>query len=330
MSHILPTDPQAPDPAAIAQAAALLLNGGLVAFPTETVYGLGADATDERAVRSVYRAKGRPSSNPLIVHAARTEEARAIADHWPDAAARLADRFWPGPLTIVLPRRIGTVHPAVSAHGPTVALRVPSHPVALALIQASGRPIAAPSANRSGHTSPTRAEHVVMSLGDAVPLILDAGPLPGGIESTVIDLSGARPRLLRPGLLSIERIEQLIGATERPEIRAASSDDGLRSPGLLTKHYAPNTPLILSSNIEAALEKYRNKERIGVITLQPVSPQVHATVIALPKNPDSYARELYHALHELDRAGLDRIIAELPPETDAWLGIRDRLQRAAA
>lgn len=328
MPRILAVDPLVPSPIIIEEAAALIRAGKLVAFPTETVYGLGADATSDDAVRSIYTAKGRPSTNPLIVHVAEVEQARAIATEWPESAQILTEEFWPGPLTIILPRREGMTSSVVSAGASTVALRMPDHPVALALIAQAGVPIAAPSANKSGHTSPTRTEHVARSLGDAVPLILDAGPLSGGIESTVIDLSTNTPRLLRPGLLSITEIERLIGPVERVVISAGPSDELLTSPGQLTRHYAPYTRLMLSSNIDADLLAHAG-QKIGAIVMHPID-LADAVTHAMPTNPDGYARELYHALHELDQQGLDLIIAEVPPETDEWLGVRDRLKRAAA
>src|SRR5437763_8542920 len=232
------------DSAAIASAADVLRSGGLVAFPTETVYGLGANALDADAVGRIFAAKGRPAANPIIVHVADAAGVGAVVADWPDAAARLAERFWPGPLTLVLPKR-DAVPDVVTAGGPTVAVRVPAHPVAHALLRAAGVPVAAPSANRSSELSPTTAGHVLHGLGGRIDLILDAGPCPGGIESTVLDVTNDPPRLLRPGLVTPAQIEAVIGPIQRFGEPAGSV---LRSPGLLAKHYAPRAPLELAGD----------------------------------------------------------------------------------
>ncbi|HEX5520066.1 MAG TPA: L-threonylcarbamoyladenylate synthase, partial [Longimicrobiaceae bacterium] len=223
-------DPSAPAAAALARAAAVLRRGGLVAFPTETVYGLGANALDADAVRRIFAAKGRPSYNPLIAHVAGAAAARELVTAWPDAAEQLAAAFWPGPLTLVLPKR-AIVPDVVTAGLDTVAVRVPAHPVAHALLAAAGLPVAAPSANRFTQLSPTTAAHVERALGDRVDLILDGGPTTVGIESTVIDLSGERPVLLRPGSIALDALERIVGPLERP---AASAAEAPRpSPGML-------------------------------------------------------------------------------------------------
>src|SRR5262249_4015308 len=223
--------------------------GGLVAFPTETVYGLGASALDAVAVGRIFAAKGRPANNPVIVHVACAEEAQALAAVWPESAARLAARFWPGPLTLVLPR-CAIVPAVVTAGGPTVAIRVPAHPVALALLAEARIPIAAPSANRSTSLSPTRAEHVLRGLDGRIEMILDGGPTAGGLESTVLDVTTEPPRLLRPGLITPGQIEAEVGAVARPRLPRSVSERGApaskepaRSPGLSRRHYAPTTPL---------------------------------------------------------------------------------------
>jgi L-threonylcarbamoyladenylate synthase len=329
-TEVLPTDAAHPDAAAVARAAAVLRRGGLVAFPTETVYGLGASALDAAAVARVFAAKGRPSNNPLIVHLADPADAARVCATWPDAAARLAERFWPGPLTLVLPKR-PDLPDAVTAGGPTVAVRVPAHAVARALIAAAGVPVAAPSANRSGYLSPTRAEHVLAGLDGRIDLVLDAGPVPGGIESTVLDLTGDPPRLLRPGLVSPAEIEAVVGPIVRPATKEAPAAGVLPSPGMLSRHYAPRTPLELAADDGGArVEELRRAGlRVGWLTFG-AREVAGVTVVAMPDDPDGYAARLYAALHALDGEGLDRIIVARPPEGDEWLAVRDRLRRAAA
>ena len=248
---IIAVSPTSPEAATIARAAALLGQGRLVCFPTETVYGLGANALDPAAVNRIYEAKGRPAHNPLIVHVADAAAARRLVTAWPDAAERLAAKWWPGPLTLVLPKS-REVPSEVTAGLGTVAIRVPAHPVALALLKAAGMPIAAPSANRSGELSPTTAEHVQRSLGDLVPMILDAGPTTVGIESTVIDLSDRAPVLLRPGMVTREEIEALIGPVTLPS-PPIEAEAPRPSPGMLDRHYAPKGKLVLFSTVAEAL-----------------------------------------------------------------------------
>ncbi|HWG46512.1 MAG TPA: L-threonylcarbamoyladenylate synthase [Gemmataceae bacterium] len=332
---VLTIDPNEPSAEAIAEAARVLRAGGLVAFPTETVYGLGANALDVSAVLRIFGAKGRPANNPLIVHVADSAAARNLATDWPDSAARLAARFWPGPLTLVL-RRCDTVPDVVTASGPTVAVRVPAHPVAQALVRAAGVPIAAPSANRSTQLSPTRAEHVLHSLDGRIDLLLDGGPTTGGLESTVLDLTATPPRLLRPGLVGIAELESLLGPLTRamPVGQALQPDrpQPLPSPGLLPRHYAPHTPLecVETANTERILTLQREGQRIGWVTFD-VAGDTPSGVVrrVLPANSAGYAAHLYAVLHELDALGLDRIIVVLPPDTDDWLAVRDRLRRAA-
>jgi L-threonylcarbamoyladenylate synthase len=282
----------------IDQAAELLRHGRLVAFPTETVYGLGANALDPAAVKRIFEAKGRPLTSPLIVHVGSLEMARELALEWPDKAEALARRFWPGPLTLVLPKR-ACVPDVVTAGLPSVGLRMPAHPVALALLRATGLPLAAPSANRFTELSPTTAQHVHDGLGSAVDLVLDGGPCTVGIESTVLSLTGTTPRILRSGIISQPEIEVVIGAVE--------IGGGAESPGQHPKHYSPRTPVILGD------------------------PPSHGHGIRLELPPDvaSYAEQLYRTLHELDREHYDWIAIALPPDTPEWAGIRDRLQRAA-
>ena len=282
----------------IERAAALLRAGGLVAFPTETVYGLGANALNETAVRRIFEAKGRPNSSPLIVHVSTIEMARGLASEWNENAERLARRFWPGPLTIIVPKK-SHVPDLVTAGLPSVGLRIPAHPMARALIEAAQIPIAAPSANRFTELSPTTAEHVPEGLAD---MVLNGGPCTVGIESTVISLAGPTPRILRPGMITQTQIEQLIGPVEL--------GGGAESPGQNPRHYSPRTPIFL----DAPPEQGRGR---------------HLTLARMPRDASSYAERLYRVLHELDQQGYDWISIELPPDTPQWAGIRDRLMRAA-
>jgi L-threonylcarbamoyladenylate synthase len=309
------------DPAAIARAAALLRAGRLVAFPTETVYGLGANALDEAAVRAVFAVKGRPAPNPLIVHMADPAGVGAVAADWPATAARLADRFWPGPLTIVVPKR-AEVPDVVTAGGPTVAVRCPDHPVALALIREAGVPVAAPSANRSTELSPTRAEHVPPGLADAV---LDGGPCRAGIESTVVDVTGDRVRVLRPGPISVPVLEGVVG---RVEVGAAGGV--ARSPGQMAKHYSPRTPVVLAADANEADRLHGELLAAGLRVISVGWDLVYDYRFMPLDDPAEYAADLYATLHELDDGRFDRIVVEMPPDTPEWAAVRDRLTRAAS
>ncbi|MCW3054323.1 MAG: translation factor [Chthonomonadales bacterium] len=324
-------DPEHPEAEAIAQAAERLRQGDLVAFPTETVYGLGANALDAEAVARIFAAKGRPARNPLIVHVAEVSAVQEIVTAWPESAKRLAEAFWPGPLTLVLPR-----HPCipdiVTGGGPTVGVRIPAHPVAQALLRVAGIPVAAPSANRSLQLSPTRAEHVFQSLDGRIPLILDGGATSGGLESTVLDLSGEVPQLLRPGLLRPTDIEAIIGPIRRPEERPAPADDApLPAPGMLSRHYAPRAPLELTANGPARLRQLLAQGRhVGWLTFEPTPPNLPGLkALSLSRDPALYANRLYAALHELDAAGVDAILVDTPPAEEAWMAVRDRLERAS-
>ncbi len=326
---VIAVDARAPQPAAIARAAAVLRSGGLVAFPTETVYGLGALALDAAAVRRIFAAKGRPANNPLIVHIADITEVSHVAAVWPDAAERLARRFWPGPLTLVVPRT-AAVPDATTAGGPTVAVRVPAPPVALALLRATGAPIAAPSANRSSELSPTTAEHVLRGLDGRIELVLDGGPTTGGVESTVLDVTTSPPRLLRPGLIGPAELEAVVGPVVRPA--ALQADAALPSPGMLARHYAPRTPLECTTDGRGRVEELlAGGKRVGWLTffaaLEHGPPGL--VVRKMPADPAGYAALLYAALHALDEAGVDRIVVDRPPDGDEWLAVRDRLRRAA-
>jgi len=330
-TQVLEVDPQSPQAERIERAAAVLRQGGLVAFPTETVYGLGANALDRAAVAGIFLAKGRPANNPLIVHLADAGDVLSVAADWPGPARLLAERFWPGPLTLILPRR-DIVPDTVTAAGPTVAVRVPAHPVAQALIRASGRPLAAPSANRSGFLSPTRAEHVLRGLAGRIPLILDGGLTPGGIESTVLDLTCTPPRLLRPGLIARTDLEAVIGPVVLPALDT-SGNAALPSPGLLSRHYAPRTRLECARDgPERVRSLTQAGVRVGLLHIgEPLASLdgVDVPVLTLPADPAAYAAGLFSALHVLDDAGLERIIVTLPPDSADWLAVLDRLRRAA-
>ncbi len=322
------------DPTVVEFAARTLRSGGLVAFPTETVYGLGANGLDPAAVARIYEAKGRPARNPIILHVASIAEAIPLVANWPPTAQRLAERFWPGPLTIVL-ERSAKVPDIVTAGGPTVAIRCPNHPIALALIREAGVPLAAPSANRSGELSPTCAEHVLRGLDGRIDLILDGGPTAAGIESTVIDLTHTSPRLLRPGPLPPDEIERIIGPLIRkPDVMDVMKESALPSPGMLDRHYAPRTPLECFMDyphmIERSIEMCREGKRIAMILFGDQAESTDSIVrVVMPNDPEAYAARLYAVLHELDQKGLDQILAQLPPETDEWLAVRDRLKRAS-
>jgi L-threonylcarbamoyladenylate synthase len=302
---------------AIAQGAALLRAGRLVAFPTETVYGLGGAATDDTAVARIFEAKGRPSFNPLIVHLPDLAAAERCAVF--DARARaLAAKFWPGPLTLVLPRRDEAgLSRLVSAGLPSVALRVPAHPVAQALLRAAGVPVAAPSANRSGGISPTRAEHVAASLGNRVDLVVDGGPCTVGLESTVVDLTGPRAVLLRPGSVTPAELEDALG---EPVLSGSDDPAAPKSPGQLLSHYAPNRPVRLD-----ATEARPGEALLGF------GPAPGAT-LNLSESGDltEAAASLFASLHALDDAKFTGIAVMPVPDRDLGLAINDRLRRAAA
>ena len=310
-----------PDRAAVARAASVLQRGGLVAFPTETVYGLGANALQESAVARIFAAKGRPSYNPLIIHVADVHGARALATDWPDIAEQCAAAFWPGPLTLVLPKQSRVSH-IVSAGLQTVAVRIPAHPVAQALLHAADLPVAAPSANRSTQVSPTTAAHVEKSLGAAVDLILDGGPTRVGIESTVLDVSGRVPVLLRPGGISKEQLEALIGPVTLHQGHNASQ--ARRSPGMLDRHYAPRAEFRLFTG---GSEPETVPANTGALLLTSQLAVQHP--VDMPADPAEYARRLYAELHRLDDLGCELILVERVPQAPEWAGVRDRLRRAA-
>ncbi|MGA2182896.1 MAG: L-threonylcarbamoyladenylate synthase [Bryobacteraceae bacterium] len=307
------------DQSEIARAAALLRSGRLVAFPTETVYGLGANALDPAAVERIFEAKGRPATSPLIIHVSSIHLARLIVAEWPVRADLLAHHFWPGPLTLVL-KKHANICERVTAGLDTVGIRVPAHPMALALLRAAGVPVAAPSANRFGGLSPTRAEHVRASLGDRVDMILDGGPTQVGIESTVLSIVD-EPVLLRPGMVSREQIEAVIGPVR--VARTASAEGSHASPGLHPRHYSPATKLVLLAPGEALPS---GRGAYMFIT----TPRPASKAVPMPDDAEKYASALYQTLYELDAEGYEWIAVELPPEGAAWVAIRDRLARAAA
>ncbi len=329
-TRILTVNAETPDPRAIAEAASVLNAGGLVAFPTETVYGLGANALDPRAVERVFEAKGRPSHNPLIVHVEDAARAQALAGKWPESAEALARAFWPGPLTLVVPKT-DRVPAVVTGGGPTVALRVPEHPVALALIRAACVPVAAPSANRSNRVSPTRATHVLKQLAGRVEMLLDGGPTHRGVESTVISLAGPCPVLLRPGPVTPSRISAVIGRLDLDP--ALVSGAPLPSPGMMRRHYSPRAEMriIGTDGLRAAETAARDGRRVGLLTCRAKPGACPDLLIRMmPRDPRNYARDLYAALHELDDLEVELILVEMPPGDDDWMAVRDRLHRAAA
>jgi L-threonylcarbamoyladenylate synthase len=306
----------------VRRAAEILRAGGLVAFPTETVYGLGADASSEAALRKLYAVKQRPPSHPVIVHFASADDAFGWAREAPEAARRLAARFWPGPLTLIL-KRAAHVRDFVTGGQDSIGLRVPSHPVAQALLRAFGAPIAAPSANRFGRVSPTTAEHVRRDLGDEVDLVLEGGESEVGIESTIVDLSRGRAVLLRPGAISQADLEQVLGEP------VSALDAGTpRASGTLERHYAPQTPLRLVPAHALDAEIARAGGRVAVLAFSRPDARA-ARWLRMPRDAAAYARRLYAALRELDQPGCAQILVEQPPDEAAWLAVRDRLRRAA-
>jgi L-threonylcarbamoyladenylate synthase len=309
----------------------------LVAFPTETVYGIGADATSADAVAKIFAAKGRPATNPLIVHVADVGVAKRYTTRWTDAAQALAGRFWPGPLTLVLPKG-EAIAGNVTGGGPTVGLRAPDHPLALELLRAFDGPVAAPSANRSNAVSPTTARHVRDELGDAVDLILDGGPCAVGIESTVLDLCRATPAILRPGGVSREQIEAVVGPVEM-NIATVAETTIAASPGQQAVHYAPRSPAyrVPYREVPRGLESLRARGRVGVVSIH--NPDLGAGLYpqqVLPDDPAGYAREIYAALRAIDaaltnppaRSGGTALLVEMPPDRPEWAAVRDRLLRA--
>lgn len=310
---------------AIEEAVLRLRRGELVVMPTETVYGLAADAANPEAVRGIFELKRRPPSRPLIVHLAGADQLDQWARAIPDYARRLADAFWPGPLTLVLPRS-ARVPDAVTGGQDTVALRVPAHPLAQRLLQAFGGGLAAPSANRYGQISPTTAEHVRRQFGEATPLVLDGGACDVGIESTIVACLGPQPVILRPGILTAA---QLTAAAGMAVLEQAAETSKVQVPGQTASHYAPDTASFLVPRGQLQAWAERHPGRIGFLGFEP-PPFAAAQELRLDLRPEPAARQLYAALHTLDAAGLDWIVIEQPPQDPAWAGIRDRLKRAVA
>jgi len=312
----------------IAAAVSILKQGGLVAFPTETVYGLGADAGNQKAVEKIFLAKQRPANHPLIVHLASVSQLQDWAAQISDTAWLLAETFWPGPLAIILKKQ-DSVLPEVTGGQSTVALRIPDNPVALELLQQFDDGIAAPSANLYNHISPTRAEHVISELGDCVDAVLDGGMCRVGLESTIIDMSGEAPRLLRPGHISPADIEQVIGQPVSMKQQTA-----VRAPGMREIHYAPTTPAQLCQREQLAGEIKKclqAGQSIGLLTTgdYPIENR-QVKQLSMPDKPVQYAHELYASLRYLDDMKLDRILVETVPETKDWLAVNDRLAKATA
>jgi L-threonylcarbamoyladenylate synthase len=312
-------------PADLDEAAAVLARGGLVAFPTETVYGLGALALEPLAVRAIYAAKGRAANNPVIVHVLGEDEARPLCARWPIEAQELVTRFWPGPLTLVLPRT-DRVPDEVTGGGPTVAVRAPAHPAARALLTRVGAPLAAPSANRSEHVSPTTARHVLRDLNGRIDAVLDGGRCPVGIESTVVALTPAGPRLLRAGAVPRSSLEELLG--DVPD--GAPAGPVAASPGQQKRHYAPAALVRIAD--AAALPRIAADlpGRVGALIRSEIVLPESVISLRLPADPRGYARDLYASLRELEDRGCNSICIESVPSSPDWDAIRDRLTRASA
>lgn len=330
--ELVTVDALQPDVDVMARAAAIIRGGGLVAMPTETVYGLAGNALDPASIARIYAAKGRPSHNPLIAHVADAAQAQTLAAEWPEMARALAARFWPGPLTMVV-RRKALVPTELTAGLDTFGVRVPDHPVALALIRAAGVPLAAPSANRFTEVSPVTAAQVARGLGAAVDMILDAGHTRVGIESTVVDVSGGRPVLLRPGMITQQEIEAVVGPVSRH--RGVAQDDAPRpAPGMVARHYAPRArvELVPMGAMRTALDTARRNAAattLGCLVHSESAPAGLGFSRQLPSSPDGYASALYDGLHDADAAGCARLLIEDVPQDAVWEAIRDRLTRAA-
>ncbi len=322
--------------AAVERAVAALGQGEVVALPTETVYGLAANALNSEAVARIFRIKGRPGSNPIIVHVASRALALRCAREWPALADRLAAAFWPGPLTLVVPRS-DLIPDVVTAGGETVGIRWPQHPFMQAVIREADFPIAAPSANLSNQISPTSADHVARSLGDRLRLIVDGGDANVGLESTVVDLTSPVPRVLRPGMIALPDLERAAGVKFESAPRPGGGGGALRSPGLLPKHYAPRARLVVldwsdESDLQRQLATFAvNPDKLWILahSCVPLSGN-YLHVCVIPDDPEAYARALYGELHRCDEAGAELIAVERPPEGPAWAAVADRLGRASA
>ncbi|KPQ28255.1 MAG: tRNA threonylcarbamoyl adenosine modification protein, Sua5/YciO/YrdC/YwlC family [Marinobacter excellens HL-55] len=311
----------------IEKAADLLLAGHLVAVPTETVYGLAADASNEQAVRKVFEAKQRPVGHPLIVHVASVDRVRLWVDHIPETAMQLIKEFWPGPLTLLLPKKSG-ISDFITGGNPGVAVRMPAHPATLATMEKLGRDLVAPSANPYGRISPTTAEHVLAGLSGKIEAVLDGGDCSVGIESTIIDLTGDTPVIARPGQIAQRDIEACLGITLAPGRIASQA-----VPGSVKRHYQPVTPTVgvATDRFAGLLPDFTPAgEKLGVIWWQSPPGERASESIMLSADPNEYARMLYTAMHSMDKANVDRIVIELPPRESRWLAIHDRLKRACS
>jgi len=314
------------DDAILAAAIAALRRSEVIGLPTETVYGLAGDAANPAALQQIYALKGRPAGHPVIVHLGDAAQLDDWAREVPAAARTLAARFWPGPLTLIL-RRGARVMDLVTGGQDTVGIRVPAHPLALAVLRAFGGGLAAPSANRYGHVSPTTAQHVREEFGDELPIVLDGGPCAVGIESTIVDLSGELPRVLRPGQIGVEAIS----AALKGAVATGAAHSSPRVPGALRSHYAPRAPAELVARAELLVRADRSRredERAQMLAIGTLPDGGEG--LALPTEPEAYARHLYAALRQLDAEGADRILIEAPPTDPSWNAIRDRVQRATA
>ena len=331
-AEVLQTDTPQLFEAAVERASALLRSGEVVALPTETVYGLAANALDPRAIRRIYEVKGRPAHNPIIAHVATLAMAESCASQWPLLADHLARAFWPGPLTLVV-ARAQAIPDILTAGGPTVGVRWPSHPFMQAVIRRCGFPLAAPSANLSNRVSPTNAGHVLKQLGQRIPLIVDGGQCQVGIESTVLDVSSSPPCVLRPGMI---HRQALLAVTGELAAAAEPTTGPLKSPGLLEKHYAPRARVVLCAwtndqELRAATAPFgipRLKTHVIAHSHVP-SAQDFGSVNVVPHDAQAFARAIYALFHECDEAGAKLIVVEALPETDEWRGLSDRLNRAA-
>jgi len=339
-AEILPTHTPALFRAAVKRAAELLHAGEVVALPTETVYGLAANALDQKAVAKIFRIKGRPANNPIIVHVASVEMAKHCVADWPADANKLAKAFWPGPLTLVLPRT-KEIPDIVTAGGPTVGVRWPSHPLIQAVIRECNFPLAAPSANLSSRISPTNAGHVRNQLGGRVPLIIDGGQSQVGIESTVLDLTPrlraktGPPEILRPGMIHAESLAAVCGRMTSGEWQVTGNET-LRSPGLLQKHYSPKAKLVvLHWRDDADLRRQLVTRHSSLVTCHVIahtnipSAENFANVCVIPHDAEAFARAIYAELHRGDEAGAEWIVVEAPPDLPEWSAIADRLRRAS-
>lgn len=339
-AEILPTHTPALFQAAVMRATEVLRSGEVVALPTETVYGLAANALDEKAVAKIFQIKGRPANNPIIVHVVSVEMAKCCVASWPANADKLANAFWPGPLTLVLPRT-KEVPDIVTAGGPTVGVRWPSHPLIQAVIRECDFPLAAPSANLSSQISPTTAEHVRKQLGGKISLIIDGGQSQVGIESTVLDLTpllrtkAGPPEILRPGMVRAESLAAVCGGMTSDE-RPVTGKETLRSPGLLQKHYSPKAKLVvLRWRDDADLRRQLVTRSPSLATCHVIahtnipSAEYFANVCVIPHDAEAFARAIYAELHRGDEAGVDWIVVEAPPDLPEWSAIADRLRRAS-